>query len=269
VTDSVFHRIQIATESAQQVPDAVAASNATVLASRLTVDGPFLRFAYKYRDIPKGARLAEIAYMLPRGTTDWIQPSALTKFLANNLQPSGSAFLTLADRSCATPGEYRVDLYSGARRLATATASSPLRTEKLTSYVNVADGIELCRPPGWPLSAGATVALTSPGKERHISIQVAPLTRPDLRGARPSVIKAVLDRMIRQLSPNPHVLAKGSRSFGGLAGTFRRLRLPGNRTGFAWASIGADGILRTLEATYPVGKPGALNDVALYLQFQL
>ncbi len=257
----------IAAESLQRSPHAVTASQASVSASQLTVDGPQLHFAYAYRDIPKGARLAEIVYFRPRGTSDWIQPGALTYFLVNSLRRSGHGILTLADRSCPAPGEYRVDLYTGTRRLATATASSSLPAETLIPYADGVYGVEICRPHGWPFSSGGAMELTSPDRQRHMAIDVAPLTQADLRAPKSSVSSEVLSRMIRQLPPHTRVLRTEAKDFGGIAGTAQLLRLPGNRQGIVWVSIGTDGILRTLQATYPAGLPGPLNDVAIYLQF--
>lgn len=257
-----------AAQSAQRVPHAVTASYASVPASHLTVTGPLLHFTFSYRDIPTGARLAEIVYVRPHGTANWIQPSQLTYFLANSLRSSGTEYLNLYDRSCPVPGTYRVDLYAGSRRLASATASSPLPAESLLPYTNVVDGIELCRPRGWSFSSGGPITLTSPDRQRQLSIQVAPLPPADLHAHKPALVRAVLDRMIRQLSAHPRGVQKGvPRIFGTVTGTLKVLRLPGNRVANVWASAGTDGILRTLVATFPAGRPGPLNDVATYLAF--
>ncbi|MFI5080096.1 MAG: tetratricopeptide repeat protein [Streptosporangiales bacterium] len=258
----------VAAESSQLVPRAATAARATVSAARLQVAGPQVSLTYRYTDIPTGARLTAIGYIRPRGTADWIQPRALTYFYTETLKPAGTAFVRLIDRSCPAPGEYRIDLYSGTRRLASATARSTLPREPLIFYDDPVSGVVLCRPRGWPFSPGGPIALTSPDRQRHMAIEVAPLTPADLKTSASSVVRAVLGRMTRQLSPHARVLAKKTQYWGGIAGTARTLRLPGGRTGIVWASVGTDGILRTLAATYPAnGGPGALNDVALYLQF--
>jgi tetratricopeptide (TPR) repeat protein len=257
-----------AAESAQRVPHAVTASHASVSVSHLTVTGPRLHFTFTYRDIPTGSRLAEIVYVRPHGTANWIQPSQLTYFLANSFPSSFAESLNLPDRSCPVPSTYRVDLYAGSRRLASATASSSQPAESMLPYTNVVDGIELCRPRGWSFSSGGPITLTSPDRQRQLSIQVAPLPPADLHAHKPALVRAVLARMIRQLSAHPTGVQKGAPGmFGTMTGTLQVLRLPGNRVANVWASAGADGILRTLVATFPAGQPGPLNDVASYLTF--
>jgi len=258
----------VAAESAQQVPHAVTASHASVSVSHLTVTGPLLHLTFTYRDIPKGARLAGIVYVRPHGTANWVQPSQLTYFAASSLPYPGTGYLNLHDRSCPVPSTYRVDLYAGSRRLASAAASSPLPAESLLPYTNVVDGIELCRPRGWSFSSGGPITLTSPDRQRRLSIQVAPLPPADLHAHKPALVRAVLTRMIRQLSPHPTGVQKDvPQTFGTVTGTSKTLRLPGNRVAIVWASAGTDGILRTLAATFPAGQPGPLNDVARYLAF--
>ena len=73
--------------------------------------------------------------------------------------------------------------------------------------------------------------------------------------------------MIRRLATHPSVTGKAPWTFGEVPGIARFLRLPGNRAGVVWASVGTDGILRTLTETYPAGQPGPLKDVADYLVF--
>lgn len=258
----------VAAESAQRVPTGVTAGQATVSASHLTAVGPLLHFSYTYRDIPVGARLAEIVYVRPRGTADWIQPSLLSDFVANSLRPSGTGFLNLYDRSCPVPGTYRVDLYASGRRLATATAPSALPAESLLPYLNAVDGIELCRPRGWSFSSAGPILLSSPDRQRQLSIQVAPLPPADLHTGKPALLRAVLARMIRHLPAHPVAMTKAiAHTFGTVAGMARGMRLPGNREVILWASAGTDGILRTLVASFPAGQPGPLNDVATYLDF--
>jgi tetratricopeptide (TPR) repeat protein len=258
----------VAAEGRQLVPRAATAGRASISALRLQVTGAQLRLSYRYTDIPTGARLAAIAYFRPRGTVSWIQPRALTDFFADRLKPAGTAYLTLTDRSCPVPGDYRVDIYSGTRRLASATARSTLPQESLIFYDDPVSGVVLCRPQGWQFSPGGPIALTSPDRQRHLAVQVAPLTQADLKSSASSVTRAVLRRMSGQLSPHARVVATKAAGWGGVAGTGRALRLPGGMDGIVWASA-ADGILRTVEVTYPAdGGPGPLNDVALYLQFQ-
>jgi tetratricopeptide (TPR) repeat protein len=257
-----------AAESSQLVPRAATAGRATVSAARLQVAGPQVTLTYRYTGIPTGARLAAIGYFRPRGTADWIQPRALTYFYTETLKPAGTAYVRMIDRSCPAPGEYRIDLYSGTHRLASATARSTLPREPLTFYEDSVSGVVLCRPRGWPFSPAGPISLTSPDGQRHLAIEAAPLTPPDLKASAPSVAQAVLRRMTRQLSPHARVLVKKTEYWGGIAGTARTLRLPGGRKGIVWASVGKDGMLRTLEAVYPAdGGPGPLNDVAFYLQF--
>jgi hypothetical protein len=74
--------------------------------------------------------------------------------------------------------------------------------------------------------------------------------------------------MARHLPAHSVAVPKAiAHTFGSMAGTATRARLPGNRSAILWASAGTDGILRTLVATFPAGQPGSLNDVATYLDF--
>jgi hypothetical protein len=232
------------------------------------VRGRGLKDQFTYAGMPNGGvRLAWIVYFRPRGVSDWLQRRDLNYFQRIHLQPSGSASVRLIDRSCPTPGTYRIDIYAGAHQLATATAPATPPAETLIPYDDLIHGIELCRPSGWAFSANGAIGITSPDRQREITIRVTPLIRPAMGASNAATITRVLHRMTRQLSPHASLLKTERQEFGYVAGTAWRLRLPGNQQGIVWASIGAHGILRTLQETFPVGNPGLLKDVAFYLSF--
>jgi tetratricopeptide (TPR) repeat protein len=257
----------IAAEAAERVPDASPAPLAEITKAQLTVSGPTLYLHFVYTNLPAHARTAWIVYFRPRGATFWTELAASSHFEATNLARSGAGNLTMADRSCPTPGDYRVDIYAGTRRLATATASSSLPKEGLTPYDDVVDGVDLCRPASWEFSSSGPIVLTSPDKQQQMTIRVTTIPSSQNVKDGASLIGNVLGRMTKELSARATVVRKINFTLGGVQGVAWALRLPDNGQGFVWASRGTDGILRTAEAKFPAGNVTALNDITAYLLF--
>ena len=257
----------VAAEAAKQVPDASPAPLAEFTKAQLSVFGPTLYLHFSYVNLPAHARTAWIVYFRARGENFWTERTASSHFEATNLPLSGAGNLTMTDRSCPAPGDYRVDVYAGTRRLATATASSSLPTEALTPYDDVVDGVDLCRPASWDFSSSGPIVLTSPDKQQQMTIRVAtiPSSQKVKRGA--SLVGNVLSRMTKELSAQATVARKLNVTLGGIRGVWWTIRLPGNEQGFVWASPGNDGILRTAAAKFPVGNNTALTDITAYLLF--
>jgi tetratricopeptide (TPR) repeat protein len=257
----------IAAEAEKIIPQASPAPRTEISQSQLKASGPVLYLQFTYAGLPKHARLAYIAYFRPRGESFWTELTSSSHFEKANLPQAGRATLKMTDRSCPAPGEYRVDIYAGARRLATATTASSLTAETLTPYDDVVNGVIMCRPAAWKLSSAGPIVLTSPDRQQQMTIRVTPMppVRDPAHGT--SVVDQVLGRMTKELSAHATVVRKGNTTFGGVQGVSRTLRLPDGDLGVVWASRGTDGILRTMQAKFPVGNISTLNDIGNYFLF--
>jgi hypothetical protein len=257
----------IASESARKHPHEQPANQAIILAPSLKVHGPALQLSYINLNMPKGARMAEIGYVRPRGANYWIQATGLTRFQPNPAPLSGYAPIRLVDQSCQPPSEYRVDIYTGTHRLASVTAPAQPPAETLLPYVDSVSSIALCRLAGGWMSVKGTIELTSPDQRRQISIGVLPLTRPDLRAGEASLVSGVLRRLAHRLSPHARVIK--NRSIAAARDVpATEFRLPGHMQGIVCASVvngGTGRILRTLVATYPAAADRAVKHDLLWV----
>jgi hypothetical protein len=87
------------------------------------------------------------------------------------------------------------------------------------------------------------------------------LSPPATADGREQLAGYVLDRLQLEL---PGAVATGESSHTYLfaqTGAARDLSLDDGRSGYIWAAVGADGIVRTVSATFPLSRRDDLNEL--------
>jgi hypothetical protein len=243
-------------EGEQEIVDAVPAPSASVSDLNLAVSGSVLGVSGQYERLPKGSRVAWLVYYRAAEGEQWVQrgdPAPYERVALDN--HSGSLTKMIFDTNCPSGGEYRLDLYADGRRVASQTVAVPTAKTALTPVFDGLGGIALCRPEGWGLDTTTTgrAVLTAPDQRTALTVRTVPLLSPPTSQAgRDALTATVLDRLQIELSPNASLL--GTTSYlhlYGAAGTGRLLQLSATVRGWVWASVGLDGVVRTVVVRFP------------------
>ncbi|MEN3539579.1 hypothetical protein AAH991_31015 [Microbispora sp. ZYX-F-249] len=259
-------------QAEELAPRAQPAPIAAVSRLKVVAQGARVVADYTYRNLPKRAQIGMVAYYRPSSVDEWTQRSDMTQIIPSPLEKSaGQATWVMLDRSCPASGEYRVDLYSGSRRLASATtAMSTVDTERLMPHNDWIGGIMLCRPDSWKFAGdlAGSAELTSPDDRQWLSIRVTTVEPLSDERARTRMAEKVRDGLIRRLPSGTKVLQENAAAwFGGIQGSGWHLTINAHEQGYAWVAIDKGGVLRTLLSRFPAGESGELDTLASYLQF--
>ena len=253
-----------AAESADLLPLATDAAEARVTKLELTATGEILRASYSYTGLPPGSRLAWIAYHRTRPRAEWIERSSLDTFEVSRGPVSGSGGWSVFDGACAGGGEYRVDLYSGGRFLASSTLVQRTRVRKLlTPTYDLSGSMIVCRPRAWKQVRSTSWAadVQSGNGRARISVRVLPLVKPPADdAARLRLIDAVLDRLGNAVGGTP-AAADGLGTIGYWSGSERRIDRGGNRRATVWVSLAADSVVRTVTIRYDAADEATIHDL--------
>lgn len=266
-------------EGAVVVPRGASAPQAKVSRMSLTSSGSNLRARIDYDTLPTGARLAWIVYYRSPRAGEWVQRTDLSFFEGSTLPPSGSATKDLHDASCPIGGDYRIELFTDDRRLATVTvhqgSEDPPATAgawpALTPQFEITGRVNICLPPSWAYDTSVTGAIdvAAPDASQRLRIRSIPLvTNPATQEARAQLAGQVLDR----LAVSVHGTAVGQDRPAGFLyappGVVRGLRFEDGQSGLAWASVGEDGWLRTVTTSSPTQQPDGISNLLGRIAFR-
>lgn len=165
------------------LPDLEPAQGASVDDVAVAQDGIFLNLTGTVDGIEEGDPLAAIWYFRPDGDQPFSQPAAMNRFFPfEAIDGADGLSHFVVNGLCVTPGEYRVELFSGDELL--ATGGTEVTAGSLGEQVNDSSPLlsfEVCRPTDWTAlesveegtffvgdeegTAGMTVGVVSVGAE--------------------------------------------------------------------------------------------------------
>lgn len=163
-----------------------------------------------------------------------------------------------------------MDLYTGKRRLASATAAmSTVNTEVLLPHNDWIGGVSLCHPDRWKFSGdlAGSADLTSPDNRQQLSVRVTTVDPPSGDQARTKLAEKVRDGLLRRLPTGTTVIQQNTAQFGGAQGTGWQLTISDREQGYVWVTLDEAGLLRTLLARFPANESNEVATLATYLQF--
>ncbi|WP_433367691.1 tetratricopeptide repeat protein [Streptosporangium sp. CA-115845] len=261
----------VGAQGEELAPNTRQAPAATVSRLAVAVQGARITAGYTYRDLPKGAQVGMITYYRPSSTDEWSQRHDLVQIAASTLEKSsGEGIWSLVDGNCPPAGEYRVDLYTGTRRLASATAPvTTVNTALLKPHNDWIGGLALCRPDTWKFSAdlAGSAELTSPDNRQQLSVRVTTVDPPSGKQARTELTERIRDGLIRRLPAGTTVTRRNTAQFGGVEGIGWQLTVSDQEQAYVWATLDDTGLLRTLLARFPTDESNELATLATYIQF--
>jgi tetratricopeptide (TPR) repeat protein len=254
--------------------DRSAGSSPRIAGLRLSSAGFQLVATYSHTGVPADAVLSWIPYTRQRPDQPWQQRWDLTRFGRFGVAENGSSTTTLLDTLCPARGEqYRVDVWLGNDRLATATTGASSASGE-TSYVAAYDPagpFSTCRPEGWDIDeeVPGLLSLTEASGDARFVVRAVPV--PAEVSADPdAAVAAALDAQVAALSPSHtgQIERTGPWNVGGLAGTSRQYaRGTDGALVWAWAGMAQDGVIRIVAARYGEKDVAVVNDMTERVQF--
>ncbi|MFF4434795.1 tetratricopeptide repeat protein [Streptomyces sp. NPDC001513] len=243
--------VLVASEGGSMVHARTPAEDAAVSHVDLGVRGSLIQVKMKYQSIPKNALVSRIFYFRKDRHSDWRERRDLATFEPFLGSSEGTFIWKPVEMQCPPGGEYRVDVYVNARRLASDEAVSRAELGNLASHYDPVGAYTLCLPSDWRLATNnaGRVEIVSPNGGQQLKIQVVPLPLPIERGEDTSTV--VLARMAREFQREivrrePRVRSK----VGGRDGALVEYEMRGGRKAQVWASLREDGMLRTVVVEY-------------------
>lgn len=255
----------------EMLPDGRTAPSVRFSTPRLTVRGSTIEASVPYEGMIEGARLGALVSYRESPGGEWLQRADLLVPLRwPGDAASGTMTWPLVDFGCPSKGEYRVEFYADDHLLTTAEVSRPATSAgRLTFRPDWAGGLTLCHPAGWTYShpLGGAADLVSPDSRHRLAVRVVTIG-PPAEQARPALLETVKDQLIATLGVKPtRVEPPLDAVHSGVPGTRWWAHLPDGGRAYVWASVGADGRVRTFVARFPDAALEPLTDVVDYLRF--
>ncbi|WP_459803080.1 tetratricopeptide repeat protein [Herbidospora sp. RD11066] len=251
----------------EMLPDGRDAPSVRLGTPTLSVRGATIEAEIPFEGMVEGARLGALAYYREDPGGEWLQrPDLLVPLRWPGTAPTGTMTWPIVDFSCPSKGEYRIEFYADDRLLTTASVTRPTMTDSLTFRPDWPGGLTLCQPAGWTytrLSSGAA-DLASPDSRHRLTVRVVTIEPP----LSPTLLETVKDQLIATLDAKPtRVEGPLDAVHSGVAGSRWWVDLPGGGRAYVWASISADGRVRTFVARFPDATLEPLTGITDYVRF--
>jgi tetratricopeptide (TPR) repeat protein len=223
-----------------------------------------LTATYRHRGLRQGDVLTWIVYTRPDPGSPWRQRPALDSY--QRLAGPADADLgraRLSTGQCPASGDYRVDLYLGGVRQASAEVTPPPPPEPLVATDDLLASLLVCRPETWAVAGRGPGLLDvrSPGDAQRLTVGAFPAP-PELTSAGPGpALAGLADRLAARRRFQPTGARPEAHAVGRLRGTLRVYQRPGepDRALTTWVSLGSDRVLRTVVLEGAAGDQGLVD----------
>lgn len=237
-------------ETELRLGDRGSSRGATIETVALEQDGAFMAVDYVAEGLEDGTPLAFIGYHRTERDGPFVQPSQMVDFRRFEAADEGAtAFAFLSNGQCLPPGDYRVDVYAGGRKMAEIEGEvTPSVLGEISAETNDDLGLSMCVPTEWEVEADLETGFlqaVDPAEELGlVQVGVLAMGAEALAQGGDVLVAEQIDTAIDDLGGTPEPPQEAF--VGGISGTVTEVDMGGGARASVGSAITDDGVVHVV-----------------------